>query len=189
MTKGKDKGKDKDKGKHKKTLIPISTTTSPSPTSPSTASTSTPATTIDTPIATDATMYSSYEHIMSFDDQPMGGSSSGHQMSMPGYKKKKSIKSDASVDIKGPMEVDGSIKSMGAVTMTGDFIVRDRVEAYGNIDLDGNMTCRYVPMFITGSEKKEEADILLPQWQTKVIWKRQDNGQRTLPVSNKPDLV
>lgn len=87
-------------------------------------------------------MYS-YEQVMSFDNQPVGSSSTGHQ-SMGAIKKKKSIKSDSSVELKGPMEVDGSVKSMGAVTLNGDFAVRDRIEAYGNIDLNGNLTCRLV---------------------------------------------
>jgi len=89
-------------------------------------------------------MYS-YEQVMSFDDQPISGSSAagGHQP-VVAIKKKKSIKSDASIELKGPMEVDGSVKSMGAVTFNGDFAVRDRIEAYGNIDLNGNLTCRHV---------------------------------------------
>jgi hypothetical protein len=69
-------------------------------------------------------------------------SSSSHQQSGV-KKKKKSVKSEASIELKGPMEVDGSVKSMGAVTFTGDFSVRDRIEAYGDIDINGNLTCRY----------------------------------------------
>jgi hypothetical protein len=71
-----------------------------------------------------------------------GGSSSSNSHQQSGVKKKKSIKSETSVELKGPMEVDGSVKSMGAVTFTGDFSVRDRIEAYGDIDINGNLSCR-----------------------------------------------
>lgn len=71
-----------------------------------------------------------------------GGSSSSGSTQQTGVRKRKSIKSEASIEIVGPMEVDGSVKSMGAVTFTGDFSVRDRIEAYGDIDVNGSLTCR-----------------------------------------------
>lgn len=72
-----------------------------------------------------------------------GGSSSSSSNQQTGVRKRKSIKSEASIEIMGPMEVDGSVKSMGAVTFTGEFSVRDRIEAYGDIDVNGSLTCRY----------------------------------------------
>jgi hypothetical protein len=75
-----------------------------------------------------------------------GGSSSSSglgQQAGGGVRKRKSVKSEASVELVGPMEVDGSVKSMAAVTFTGDFSVRDRIEAYGDIDVNGSLTCRY----------------------------------------------
>jgi hypothetical protein len=94
---------------------------------------------------TDSTMYE-YEHVMTFDNEgtagPSAGSSSAAQQAT--FKKRKSVKSDASVELRGPMEVDGSVKSMGGITFSGDFSVRDRIEAYGNIDINGNLTCKYV---------------------------------------------
>lgn len=72
-----------------------------------------------------------------------GSSSSGSNQQSGGVKKRKGIKSEASIELMGPMEVDGSVKSMGAVTFTGDFSVRDRIEAYGDIDVNGSLTCRY----------------------------------------------
>ncbi|KAH6850285.1 hypothetical protein B0I37DRAFT_413694 [Chaetomium sp. MPI-CAGE-AT-0009] len=90
-----------------------------------------PTTTIPT------TMYE-YEHIMTFDEPMMLGSSSTGSGSV---KKKKSIKSDDSLALRGPMDVDGSVKSMASVSFDGDFSVRDRIEAYGNLEVDGNLTC------------------------------------------------
>jgi hypothetical protein len=72
-----------------------------------------------------------------------GGSSSSGSNQQAGVRKRKSIKSETSIEVVGPMEVDGSVKSMGAVTFTGDFSVRDRIEAYGDIDVNGSLTCRY----------------------------------------------
>jgi len=72
-----------------------------------------------------------------------GSCSSGSGQQAGGVKKRRSIKSEASIELVGPMEVDGSVKSMGAVTFTGDFSVRDRIEAYGDIDVNGSLTCRY----------------------------------------------
>ncbi|KAL8331248.1 hypothetical protein RB593_001949 [Gaeumannomyces tritici] len=51
------------------------------------------------------------------------------------------IESSESVELSGPMEVDGSVKSGGSVAFYGDFSVRERIEAYGDIALQGNMTC------------------------------------------------
>ncbi|KAJ4292320.1 hypothetical protein N0V88_005952 [Collariella sp. IMI 366227] len=85
-----------------------------------------------------------YEQIMTF-DQPMNlaGPSTAHQ-STPQIKYKKSIKSDNALDLRGPMQVDGSVKSMSSVTMSGDFSVRDRIEAdkvkiFGKLKINGTM--------------------------------------------------
>lgn len=58
--------------------------------------------------------------------------------------KMRSIKSDDPLDLRGPMEVDGSVKSMSSVTFRGDFSVKDRIEAYGDVDIQGNLSCGYV---------------------------------------------
>ena len=62
-----------------------------------------------------------YEQVMTFDDlsayQSTASSSAAvdtQQQTVP-VKKKKSIKSETSIELRGPMEVDGSVKSMGAV--------------------------------------------------------------------------
>ncbi len=102
------------------------------------------------------------EMILTFDDDPNtgasgvayddsaaattsggGGGSSGGSGSV---KKKKSIKSNSALDLVGPMEVDGSVKSMGAISFAGDFAVREKIEAYGNIDVNGNMNCMYAAL-------------------------------------------
>jgi hypothetical protein len=59
-----------------------------------------------------------------------------------GIIRNKSIKSPESVEISGPMEVDGSVKCEGSIAFFGDFSVRDKIEAYGDVNLDGNMTCK-----------------------------------------------
>ena len=130
--------------KHSEALTATSNPPSPS------AST---ATAVDTPASVpapegsstgtpaDVAMYN-YEQVMSFDNQ--SGSSSGRHAGMAGLSQKKSIKSDSSIELEGPMEVDGSVKSMGGITFTGDFAIRDRIEAYQDIDLNGNLTCKYV---------------------------------------------
>jgi hypothetical protein len=96
-----------------------------------------------------------YEEVMTFDQPYVGydtsdvagsSSTSGGQVA-----KKKSIKSDSSVELRGPMQVDGSVKSMGAVTFKGDFSVRDRIEAYGNIEIDGSLTCQYVTSLLAAT--------------------------------------
>lgn len=89
-----------------------------------------------------------YENVMVLDDPMASGSSSaaGPSVTSPRgrVKRKKSVKSDSSIELKGPMEVDGSVKSGAGVTFNGDFAVRDRIEAYGNIDVNGSLNCKYV---------------------------------------------
>lgn len=58
--------------------------------------------------------------------------------------KTSSLKSEESMQLTGPMEVDGSVLSKRDITFQGDFAVRKRIEAYRNIEIDGNLTCQYV---------------------------------------------
>ena len=89
-----------------------------------------------------------YEEIMTFDSpinaqDPYDASSSMQEEdSAPRTKRKKNISSDKSLQLKGPMEIAGSVKAGGGITFNGDFTVGERMEAYGNIELNGNMTCR-----------------------------------------------
>ena len=93
-----------------------------------------------------------YEEIMTFDSpinaqDPYDASSAMQDDdSAPRAKRKKNINSDKSLKLKGPMEIAGSVKSGGGITFNGDFTIGERMEAYGNIELNGNMTCRYVPL-------------------------------------------
>lgn len=100
-----------------------------------------------------------YEKIMTFDQpfmmaqpsssspQPQGSSSSSSSGAK--MKKKKSITSDHAVELRGPVEVDGSVKSMATVSFVGggEFVVRDRIEAYGDVELSGYLSCGYVFFF------------------------------------------
>jgi cytoskeletal protein CcmA (bactofilin family) len=94
-----------------------------------------------------------YEHIMTFDQPFVLGSStspsastaspSASSSSATVTKKKKSIKSEEALELRGPLEVDGSVKSMASVSFVGggEFAVRDRVEAYGNLEVEGVLSC------------------------------------------------
>lgn len=90
--------------------------------------------------------------IMGYD--PSGSSSSYTTPSSASgavVKKKKSIKSETSIDLRGPLEVDGSVKSMASIKFDGDFAVRDRVEAYGDVGVHGTLNCRFVTPLLTNS--------------------------------------
>ena len=98
----------------------------------------------------DATTTFEYESVIAFDNSynvyasssatgQQGSSSSQQKQTNNPPKKKKSIKSDKSIQLNGPLEVNGSVNSMGAVGFQGDFFVRDRIEAYGDINVDGNL--------------------------------------------------
>jgi hypothetical protein len=93
------------------------------------------------------------EMIITFDDNPPpyealhGAASAAQDGPSPGTApygsvRSQGVKSDASVDLQGPMEVDGCVKSMGNITFTGDFTVRGNIEAYGYIDLAGRLICQ-----------------------------------------------
>lgn len=163
--------------KGKKPAVPVTTTTS------SAASTPAP--------STEDNMAFQYENMMVLDDAMPASSSSAAGPSVPAprgrVKRKKSIKSETSIDLKGPMEVDGSVKSGAGVTFSGDFAVRDRIEAYGNINVNGSLTCRYVPTLPCPSreegryESSENANNPLQQ-QDKVLWKRPHKRQWSLQV-------
>ncbi|CAK7275267.1 hypothetical protein SEPCBS57363_006594 [Sporothrix epigloea] len=52
-----------------------------------------------------------------------------------------SVKSERSIHLNGPMEVQGRVESMSSVTLQGDVAVRGKMEAYGNLVVRGNVTC------------------------------------------------
>lgn len=80
------------------------------------------------------TQHAEYEEmILTFDDdqpayeeyQAEATSSAGvHTSPATSVSKKKSIKSNSAINLQGPMEVAGSVKSMASVTFDGDFAVR-----------------------------------------------------------------
>lgn len=59
-----------------------------------------------------------------------------------GITRNPTIESPESIALSGPMDIDGSVKCGGSVAFYGDFSVRDKIEVYGDIDLQGNMTCK-----------------------------------------------
>ena len=80
-----------------------------------------------------------YPSAMSY---PAGGSSSGHGPSgNPSVRKSRSVRSEGDVSLQGPLDVAGSVKSGRSITLSGDFTIDDKMEAYGSIDIHGNVTC------------------------------------------------
>lgn len=59
----------------------------------------------------------------------------------PTFTRSRSIKSEEQLDLHGPLEVAGSVKSGSSINFEGDFIVRDKVDAYGAIAIDGSVSC------------------------------------------------
>lgn len=45
----------------------------------------------------------------------------------------------ASLDLEGPMKIEGNIESLGHIQLTGDFDVTESVKAYGYLDVDGTL--------------------------------------------------
>jgi hypothetical protein len=62
--------------------------------------------------------------------------------SQPIFQKSKSIKSETELELQGPLEVAGSVKSGGSITFRGDFIIRDKIDAYGTITMDGSVSAK-----------------------------------------------
>jgi hypothetical protein len=48
------------------------------------------------------------------------------------------------LEIQGPLDIQGSVKSGGSINLDGDFIVKDKIDAYGAITMNGNVSCAYV---------------------------------------------
>ena len=67
-----------------------------------------------------------------------GSSTGGNQP----VRKSKTIRSDGEINLQGPMDIVGSVKSGSNVTFDGDFTVREKIEAYGAIDVNGNLVCK-----------------------------------------------
>lgn len=70
--------------------------------------------------------------------QSRGSSSRRH------FRRSRSIKSDDPLEIQGPLDIQGSVKSGGSINFNGDFIVKDKIDAYGGITMNGNVSCESV---------------------------------------------
>lgn len=70
-----------------------------------------------------------------------GSSSSNGSTGNRSVRKTRSIRSEDAVSLQGPLDVMGSIKSGRNITLKGDFTVEDKIEAYGSIDIAGNVNC------------------------------------------------
>lgn len=59
----------------------------------------------------------------------------------PTFQRSRSIKSENQLDLHGPLEIVGSVKSGSSINFDGDFIVRDKIDAYGGIAMNGSISC------------------------------------------------
>ncbi|OAR01048.1 hypothetical protein LLEC1_02903 [Akanthomyces lecanii] len=55
------------------------------------------------------------------------------------YQRSRSIHSEQNLELTGPLDVAGTIKARNIV-FEGDFIVSDTIDAYGDVEINGNMT-------------------------------------------------
>lgn len=58
------------------------------------------------------------------------------------FHRSRSIHSEHSLELTGPLDVAGTIRARN-ISFGGDFIVSDAIDAYGNIEINGNMTAEY----------------------------------------------
>lgn len=65
---------------------------------------------------------------------------SSTQPNQPAWQRSRSIKADESLDLCGPLEINGSVQSGASIRFVGDFVVGDKVDAYGAITMNGNIT-------------------------------------------------
>ncbi len=61
-------------------------------------------------------------------------------------RKTKSVKSEDDIVLQGPLDIRGSVKSGRSITLNGDFTIDDKMDAYGAIDISGNVNCGYVSL-------------------------------------------
>ena len=66
-------------------------------------------------------------------------SSSGYSGTQ--FQRSRSIRSDQPLDLYGPLEIEGSVKSGSSIKFDGDFVVRGAIDAYGKIGMKGDVTC------------------------------------------------
>lgn len=57
------------------------------------------------------------------------------------FRRTRSIRSDRELDLRGPLDIIGSVKSGSNINFDGDFIVREKIDAYGAIDMNGSVRC------------------------------------------------
>ncbi|KAJ3495869.1 hypothetical protein NLG97_g3078 [Lecanicillium saksenae] len=55
------------------------------------------------------------------------------------FQRSTSIHSEHNLELTGPLDVAGTIKARN-ITFDGDFIVSDAIDAYGDMEINGNMT-------------------------------------------------
>lgn len=62
------------------------------------------------------------------------------QMQPPSLQRSQSITSDDGIELLGPLQIEGSVKSGGSIVFNGDFMVKKKIDAYGAINMNGNVT-------------------------------------------------
>ncbi|CAK7563229.1 MAG: hypothetical protein SEPTF4163_001092 [Sporothrix epigloea] len=71
--------------------------------------------------------------------------------------RRRSVKSERSVHLNGPMEIQGRVESMSSASLQGDIAVRGKIEAYGNLVVRGNVTCQYVSFSVPQAVAKADS--------------------------------
>lgn len=64
-----------------------------------------------------------------------------NRIAMSHYRRSRSIRSERELNLRGPLDIAGSVKSGSSISFNGDFIVREKVDAYGAIDMNGSIRC------------------------------------------------
>lgn len=64
-----------------------------------------------------------------------------HYAATPQFRRSRSIRSEHQLDLRGPLDIAGSVKSGSSINFDGDFIVRDKIDAYGAINMSGSVRC------------------------------------------------
>ncbi|KAH6879459.1 hypothetical protein B0T10DRAFT_566143 [Thelonectria olida] len=59
----------------------------------------------------------------------------------PSFKTSRTIQSDGAIDLHGPIKVLGSVKSGSNISLIGDFIIRKKIDANGELIMNGSLRC------------------------------------------------
>ncbi|KFH49092.1 hypothetical protein ACRE_001290 [Hapsidospora chrysogenum ATCC 11550] len=61
------------------------------------------------------------------------------EIHQPTLRRSKCIENGDGLDLQGPLEIDGHVKSGGSINFVGDFVVKEEIDAYGAISINGSV--------------------------------------------------